>query len=342
MSSASHLGALAPTAVEREVVGFRLADPGHEHEAVRLWADLDLGDDLALAPVDGGWELLLPMPDVECLEYLLDVDGALVPDPGNPDRVDGAFGEHSWLALPGYAPPSWLDLEAVPGELTELTVRRTGAGTVDLAVWSPTPDGELPLLVAHDGPEMDRFGQLTRYVGAMIGAGELPPMRVALVAPGDRNKRYSVLPTYATALVRHVVPAVTRRFPTRGRPVLSGQSLGGLAALHAATRHPGAFAGLFLQSGSFFTDDLDPQMSAFSAYPRITRGWPALDTSPGCPVTITCGTAEENHANNRRMAETLSTMGVEVAWGETRQGHTWTCWRDLLDPHLTDLLRRVW
>ena len=25
-----------------------------------------------------------------------------------------------------------------------------------------------------------------------------------------------------------------------------------------------------------------------------------------------------------------------------RDGHTWTCWRDSLDPHLTDLLVRVW
>jgi len=30
------------------------------------------------------------------------------------------------------------------------------------------------------------------------------------------------------------------------------------------------------------------------------------------------------------------------AWGEIRDGHTWTCWRDTLDPYLTDLLVRVW
>ena len=32
--------------------------------------------------------------------------------------------------------------------------------------------------------------------------------------------------------------------------------------------------------------------------------------------------------------------GSTSTWGEVRHGHTWTCWRDLLDPHLTDLLRR--
>ena len=41
-------------------------------------------------------------------------------------------------------------------------------------------------------------------------------------------------------------------------------------------------------------------------------------------------------------ATTCRELGLDVTWGEVRQGHTWTCWRDLLDPHLTDLLRKVW
>lgn len=334
---------LPPTAVERDVIAFRLADPAHDLGSVRLWAHLDLGDDLDLAPVDGGWELRLPHPDVECLEYMIVVGDDFMTDPGNPDLVDGAFGAHSWLALPGYAPPSWLDLEPAPSVMAGLRVSRTPVGPVDVATWSPRGvDGPLPLLLAHDGPEMDRFGRLTRFVATAVAAGTLPPMRVALLSPGDRNTRYSVLPDYAAALVEHVVPAVTRRFPTAGLPVLSGQSLGGLAGLHAATLHPGAFAGLFLQSGSFFTEDLDPQMSPFAAYPDITAWVAEVDTDPGCPVTLTCGSAEENYGNNQRMRETLSTMGVDVGWGETRQGHTWMCWRDLLDPHLSDLLRKVW
>ena len=48
--------------------------------------------------VEDGWELRLDLPDLDCLEYLFDVDGTLASDPGNPDRVEGAFGPHSWLA----------------------------------------------------------------------------------------------------------------------------------------------------------------------------------------------------------------------------------------------------
>ena len=33
---------------------------------------------------------------------------------------------------------------------------------------------------------------------------------------------------------------------------------------------------------------------------------------------------------------------MNVEWGEARQGHTWTCWRDTLHPLLESLMRKVW
>jgi enterochelin esterase-like enzyme len=42
------------------------------------------------------------------------------------------------------------------------------------------------------------------------------------------------------------------------------------------------------------------------------------------------------------MRDHLREVGMHVSWGEVRQGHTWTCWRDSLDPHLGDLLTKVW
>ena len=89
---------------------------------------------------------------------------------------------------------------------------------------------------------MDAFGGLTRYVGAMIAAGAVPPMRVALVSPGPRRtKRYAANPAYARALTNRVLPALTEAVTTTGRPVLMGQSLGALAALHAGWTSPATF-----------------------------------------------------------------------------------------------------
>ena len=361
---------------------WRLPDPDGKWTAVRLWSDYDLGD-TSFAPVTNGWELALPiskLPPVDRLEYLFEVSqdghGHSILDPGNPEKVGGAFGEHSWLSL-GYGPPSWLDVSPVLGERQTLVVTGTPVGTMEAQVWSPAgvdPDEELPLLLSHDGPEMDTLGELTRYVGAMMalrqaqgteggaqdtkgqvrggpegqgrGAAGLPPIRVGLLAPGERNQRYAANSRYAQALVEHLLPAVAEVAPSGRSPALMGQSLGALAALHAEWTHPGTFAGLLLQSGSFFCPDLDAQESGFAQWTPITdfvgQVMAARSAPSRPPLSVCFGTAEENAANNTKMAAQLSDLGLDVATGTVRDGHTFTCWRDLLDPHLGDLLSRAW
>lgn len=329
------------TTVQTHRVVFRFPDPDHRVAGVRLWADVPLDADLDFAPTEAGWELRVPLPRLDCLEYLFDIPGrGLVTDPTNPDTKDGAFGPHSWLAMPGYREPRWLSCEPVEG------VRKGVA--VDAAVWQPVgvaSNDRLPMLVAHDGPEMDGFGELTLYVATLIGTGELPAMRVALLAPGARDERYGANPAYPSKLGDIALRRLLRQYPSDHLPVLMGQSLGALAALHAAWNQPGVFGGLFLQSGSFFTQELDPQESGYSKFVDVTGFVADVHRAHQAdlpPVAMTCGTAEENLANNVAMRETLRHLGVDVSWGEVRQGHTWTCWRDTLDPNLTDLLRKVW
>ena len=60
------------------------------------------------------------------------------------------------------------------------------------------------------------------------------------------------------------------------------------------------------------------------------------------PIMVVCGTQEENLANNRALATHLAATHDEIGWGEVPDGHTWTTWRDLLDPHLTRLLTEAW
>jgi enterochelin esterase-like enzyme len=342
------------TTVGDDAIAFRLADPGDARRAVTLWCDLPVAH-TRFRRVRGGWALDVPYggpddPPVDRIEYLFDVDGTLGLDPGNPLAVAGAFGDHSWLPLPGYAAPAWLDVEPVPGHRVPLSLADTKVGRFDLEVWSPDDavDHEpLPMLLSHDGPEMDAYGELIRYVGAGIATGRLPRMRIALLAPGPRNQRYAANAEYTAALLDEVVPALATAWPSPVAPVLMGQSLGALAALHAAWTSPGVFAGLFLQSGSFFTPELDPQESRFEYWSEVTgfvaTVLAATRAAPGvASIAIGCGSAEENLADNRLMAAHLAATGAEVSWSEVRDGHTWTCWRDLLDPALTDLLVKVW
>jgi enterochelin esterase family protein len=333
-------------------VAFRLSDPDRSYTAVRLSSDIS---GAAFTRDGDGWVLELELPDVLRLEYKLEVfhpDGGSewILDPGNPKRTPGAFGEKSVIELPGYEAPAWLDAETVPGRLDELVIRGRGLGAlVGMRVWSPddvAPGTPLRLLLANDGPEYDAMASLTRFSAAKIAAGELPPHRVALLAPGERNEWYSASAVYARVLANDVVPALRDTFGLVGTPAAMGASLGGLAMLHAQRRFPRAFGALFLQSGSFFVPRFDSQESGFGRYARIIRfvretlsdGQHAIPV----PTTITVGRAEENAHNNRRMARALAAQGYDVSLEEVADLHNYVGWRDALDPHLTALLQKAW
>jgi enterochelin esterase family protein len=115
--------------------------------------------------------------------------------------------------------------------------------------------------------------------------------------------------------------------------------------LHAQRRYPDAFAGLFLQSGSFFQPRYDKHESGFRRYLRLVRFTGRVlraADGPPVPTILTCGRVEENLANNRDMARTLWRQGYPAALYEVPDEHTYTGWRDCFDPYLTDLLHRVW
>jgi enterochelin esterase-like enzyme len=342
--------------VTSAAVTFRFRDPGARLSGVRLAQQVRVpGDRLEFTRRGASWQLTLPRPPVQRMEYRFELrhpDGGVeeVCDPANPLRAPGAFGAKSVLEFAGYRAPAWLDAPVLPGGSTELVVpSRYLRAEVGVRLWAPAdagPTEQLPLLVAHDGPEYAALSGLTTYASAMIAAGRLPRHRVALLAPGDRDEWYSANVSYAKALALAVLPAIQRRFAVAGPVVGMGASLGALAALHAQRRHAGLFGGLFLQSGSFFTRRLDPQERAFGRYARITRF--VADARRGIlaaepvPATLTCGAIEENLANNRAMADVLRGQGYRVGLAELPDGHNYVAWRDAFDPHLTGLLAEVW
>jgi enterochelin esterase-like enzyme len=328
----------------------RLDDPElRAAAAVRLCSDLRLPE-RDFVRENGAWVLRLPAGlRLARLEYqleVLDAEGStqVVCDPANPERAPGAFGEKSVLTAPGYRPPEWLETTAAPARFDEVGVRVLGR---DLAirVWSPA-EGALPLLLAHDGPEYDELAALTRYAGAMIARDALPPFRLALLPPGNRDEWYSASAVYGRALCRRILPAIADQIEVAGRPVGMGASLGALAMLQAQRTWPDTFAGLFLQSGSFFMPRFDRHESGFPRYRRIVRfvrGVLRADSHPEpVPASMTCGVEEENIHNNRLMAAALRAQGYATTLAEVPDLHNYTGWRDALDPHLTRLLAGVW
>jgi enterochelin esterase family protein len=334
-------------------IGFRLRDHERRLDGVRLAQHIGL-DPAQLAfsydETQRFWQLRLPRPPVHRLEYRLELRHRggrteTVCDPDNPLRSPGTFGDTSVLRCPEYREPDWLAAPGAPGSHRDVYVSLPAVRSELVArIWSPRTSTDR-VLVAHDGPDYDRYGRLGRYTAAMIGEGRLPPYHLVLLPPGERLEWYSASPAYARALADDVLPRLAVELGT-DRPVVGvGASLGALAMLHAQRRHQARFAGLFLQSGSFFQPRFDRQESGFPRYLRIVRFTGRVrrrDDGPAVPTVLTCGVVEENLANNRDMALTLSRHGYPASLVQVPDAHTWVGWRDALDPHLTTLLQKVW
>jgi enterochelin esterase family protein len=334
-------------------VAFTLPDPGRELTRVELLHELVRPRRVPFARDGAAFELRLPRPPVDRLEYLLERERRnglvdLGPDPGNELVAPGPFGPKSVVEFPEYAPPAWtVDDESHPGDVRELRLSsRLLRTTVKAVLWSAAetdPARALPLLVVHDGPEYAEYSSLLRLLDHLVAFGELSPLRAVLLPPPlNRFESYSASARYARALTEEWLPALP---PCAGRPIGLGASLGALALLHAHYAKPDAFGGLMLQSGSFFRQRFDSHESGAPRYVRITRFVSRIaggqsEVAP-IPVTVTCGTGEENLANNRWLAETLGERGWPVELVEHRDAHNWVSWRDSLHPHLAELILQV-
>ncbi len=336
--------------IDDTCVTFVLADIHHRLKGVRLLQEIGLPDPLGMVHADGRWQLRIPLPDVDRMEYLYEIEDhngfrSTITDPANRHWVGGAFGDKSEVRFGRYQEPEWLTSEGVehcehPWALSAGPLGLDLTGTL----WSPTalaPGQPAPLVVVHDGPEYAALGSLGRYLSSAIGSGILPPLRAVLLAPGDRNVWYSASSSYARTLRKALLSALPRTAPATVR-IGVGVSLGGLAMLHAHRSYPELFDALLLQSASFFTPTLDPQERTFSGFDAITGFVAEVHSSDSdehpIPSVLTCGVAEENLANNRRMATTLCRLGYAARLVELRDAHNYTAWRDGLHPHFTTLV----
>ena len=350
----SPIAATAPL-VQGDWIAFHLPDPDEELAGVRLATDR--GFPFVPAPFvheRDGWTLRMPAPSLARFEYALAVRRAddtdeHWTDPANPLRAPGAFGEKSVVALPGYEEPAWLTAERVPGATDTLTVASSALGAeLQITLWRPDDarDDEPPAAAGRSRRPRARPARPAHRLrgGADRLRGAAAPSRGAA---GARRARPVVLGERAVrAHARDARAARDRRHGgAAAPPVGTGASLGGLAMLHAQRRFPDVFAGLFLQSGSFFMPRFDSQESGFVRYRRIVRFVRATLREPPrrtVPVALTCGALEENADDNRVMASALAAQGYPVDAGRGPRPAQLHRLARRLDPHLTRLLGEVW
>lgn len=323
---------------------------------VRVWYHLRaFGDDPTFRREGDTWVATIPPPPVDRLEYLLVVrapDGteSMVLDPANPAHVSGVFGDHSLLELPGYHAPRWLTWTSPPWAAQAIAVDTADPGLAvrgELLTPAGHTDGDpLPLLVVHDGPEYVRLARLLDLIDWLASDAPALRCRVLSLQPVDRNRAYAASPDYTEALLAQALPLARETARTVGPLVGLGASLGALALTYAAATHPGTFAGLLCQSGSFFLPRFDAHEVRFSGYRQVVAATAALHADPsplaGVTMRLTAGLGEENLDNNRALTDRLADTGVDAEITLGRDGHSYTAWRDLLDPVLPRLLSRCW
>ncbi|MGW0477967.1 alpha/beta hydrolase-fold protein [Nonomuraea sp. NPDC003214] len=227
--------------------------------------------------------------------YLLTVDGQDVPDPLNPRRWRG-------FSIAETAPPSpWL----TPGEPRHRLSRLPLGWRYD-----PVRPAEGSLVMLDGEHWVD---DLPVILDNLIGAGAIPPVTAWLVESGpDRAARLTCDAAFADAL------------PYEGRTVIAGQSFGGLAAVHAAHRHPDRFAAALSQSGSFWwPNGPEPERLTGQIAARPPR------------VHLQTGTLEwALHGPTERLRQALGDAGTHAAF---EGGHDRYCWRNELADGLIAL-----
>jgi enterochelin esterase-like enzyme len=306
-----------------------------------------------LARVAGSdlWLLRLGMPAGSRFEYKFEVERAgaseWLIDPLNPISAADPFGVNSVCQGFGYLPPEWTlpDGGARTGSFDELSIDSRHLGPRQLRLYLPARfrrTRRYPLLVLHDGEDYLRYAQLKTVLDNLIHRLEIPPLVVALTDSPDRLSEYVGVDAHADFLVGELLPAVAARAPLDPDPAARGAmgaSLGGVAALHAAWRHPGAFGRLLLQSGSFAFTDLGDNRRG-PVFEPVVRFMNAFRARPGRPaerIYLSCGIYESLIYENRSLVPLLTGQRLQVRFEEARDGHNWQNWRDRLRAGLTFL-----
>jgi enterochelin esterase family protein len=305
-----------------------------------------------LEPLDGSdlWALTMELPERSRFEYKFEVVAnghrELVLDRLNGVIAHDPFGANSVCQGYAYERPGWTlrDPEARSGSLAELEVASSSfQESREINIYLPARfrrSRSYPLLVVHDGLDYLRYAELKIVLDNLIHRLEIPAMIVALTQSPDRLVEYTGDERHAQFLGEDLLPALAARFPllddsnARG---LMGASLGGVAALHAASRYPRFFGQLLLQSGSFAFSDLGRHNKepAFDPVVRFVNEYRNNPFAVAEKIYMSCGIYESLIYENRSLLPLLQNQGMQIYFEESRDAHNWENWRDRLRQGLT-------
>ncbi len=298
------------------------------------------------------WYATTEMPEGSRVEYQFEIvhgdhRAEHVNDPLNPKVAHGPFGASSVCAATGYAVPDWClpDPEARPGEIVEHTMAsKAFRRQVPFYVYLPARFRNVvryPLLIVHDGKDYLDYTAAKTVLDNLIHRNEIAEMVVAFVPPGNRLVEYANHAPHARFVARELAPHLAETYPLVEGPdgrTLMGSSFGGIASVSTASRYPGVFGSLFLESASLVFTDIGTDHGggpAFDPVVKFVNGFRAKPKRIVERIYMTCGMYEPLIVPNRSMVTTFREAGMDVRYVEARDGHNWENWRDRLRDGLT-------
>jgi len=268
-------------------------------------------------------------------------------DPFNP-RTFVSPPNSAIVELPAAPPQPWLKrASSLPqGEIKPHKIK-SEILKEERAVRIYTPPGYDPkgkpcgLLIYFDGEAVPFAVPLPTILDNLIDAKKIPPMVAVMVnSQTTRERDLACSETFADFLAKELVGFARANYNVSADPsqtVVSGFSLGGLAAAYCGMRHPEVFGNVLSQSGSFWyyagwkqSADLF-EKDYFTGSGWLTR---QFAKSPRLPLRffMEVGALEQGIPismvlENRRLHDVLVAKGYPVTYSEYNGGHSMLSWR---------------
>jgi enterochelin esterase-like enzyme len=271
-------------------------------------------------------------------------------DPEGPKLPTNAV---SVVELPDAPPQPFVkpqpDIPAGNVEMYRLESRILGN---DRRVWVYTPPDYKPtnkpygLLLLFDGWDYLKFIPTPTILDNMIHQGLIPPLVAILLHIPDRGRELTCYPPFVDFLAQELLPFVHERYHITSDPhrtIVSGASLGALAATYAGFRRPDVFGNVLSQSGSYWwkpNGDTEAEWLArqFAAGPKrplrlyleigLLEDFPSTADGPSM-LTV-----------NRHLKTVLKAKGYPVHYVEFNGRHDFCNWQGGLSDGLLALLGR--
>ena len=298
------------------------------------------------------WYLTAQLPVASRFSYFFELNGRKIIDTLNPYTYES----DNLAEMPGAPKQLWVQPQpnVSKGSLKELHITsKILKEDRTFVVYVPanySAEKKYNLLVVLDGEEYKNIIPLPTILDNLIANGKINPLIAILIDSKNQKTRFHELTcdsTFADFLANELVPWAYENYHTNTDPqqtVITGSSLGGLAAAYTAFRYPKIFGNVLSQSGSFWyypgwVRDKEKETDEFG---WLTR---QIGSSPKLPIKfyMEVGLFETNRytnqlIENRRLRDVLEAKNYKVIYSEYAGGHEYLNWRGSIGNALIALI----